>query len=255
MMNEMKSKTLRYLLFFVALMGCYGAVAQEMPWFLPNDDASNYKGHVKEVREYDIMMRNDPELQDTDYLFRTFAPDGKLLTEYVSNVDQLCYNHYYWSDKLDSVLNDGDCGDQLYYYYDADNRLERLVRKYGGALLGANTIVTDNHGRPVAFDDEEKYEWYDDGKIKSIRSKYRYKQFEYDAKGRLAKETDGKSVIRYTYNEQGDVVKMVVICNNASDCGKGYKQTFSYTYDSHGNWTEEYWGGALKVIRKILYYE
>ena len=63
---------------FTTIILCAVAItssAQELPWFWHENDYA-LKGHVKEVREYHIEMRGDPELQDTDYYFYTYSPDG-----------------------------------------------------------------------------------------------------------------------------------------------------------------------------------
>ena len=114
---------------FTTIILCAVAItssAQELPWFWHENDYA-LKGHVKEVREYHIEMRGDPELQDTDYYFYTYTPDGHILTEYFDDVDKLCHNTYYWSTHLDSIVRDGDCHSIDYYLYDADGRLERVI--------------------------------------------------------------------------------------------------------------------------------
>lgn len=250
-------KTILTAILFLAV--AVTSAAQEGPWFLQHNEYP-YKGQVKEVREYHIMMRNDEELQDTDYFCYVYSPEGHLLTEYINDVDILCIKKYHWSDRLDSIVCDGDCYSREYYLYDDKGRLTQVVTTVND-YVDTTTIFYDLRGLPVAARDGNRgndpwFEWYDDGRIKAMGTKYWTKHYEYNDKGQLVKcYEDDTQVIVYTYNEQGDVVKECVICNKASYCGKGYKQTFSYTYDSHGNWTEEYWGGALKVIRKILYYE
>ncbi len=240
------------------------AAAQEMPWFWHRDKCP-LKGKVKEVRNYEIEMRNDPELQDTDYYFYTYSIDGRILTEYLNDVGKLCHNQYYWSnDRLDSIVRDGDCYSFEYYIYNADGRLHQVIH---GVLsrTDTTTIIYDNRGLPVStsgdFDSKANktwFEWYDDGRIKGIGSKYWGKRYEYDDQGRMTTETynDGH-VETYTYNEQGDVshIKHDPKGNTSYDFGRIAETSYTYTYDNHGNWTEEYHNGTLSVIRKITYYE
>lgn len=53
-------------------------MAQEMPWFMEYQKEPTYKGQVKEIKEYYPVMREEPELQDTDYHFYTYSIDRKL---------------------------------------------------------------------------------------------------------------------------------------------------------------------------------
>lgn len=64
-------------------------MAQEMPWFMEYQKEPTYKGQVKEIKEYYPVMREEPELQDTDYHFYTYSIDRKLSSEYINNVDRL----------------------------------------------------------------------------------------------------------------------------------------------------------------------
>lgn len=250
---------------FITIILCVVAItssAQELPWFWHENDYA-LKGHVKEVREYHIEMRGDPELQDTDYYFYTYSPDGHILTEYFDDVDKLCHNTYYWSTHLDSIVRDGDCLSVEYYLYDADGRLERVIHGVYG-LTDTTIIIYDERGFPVKtswdFDskaNEPWYEWYDDGRIKGIGSKYWGKLYEYDSLGRLVKEThQDKLVVTFTYNENGDIAQIQYDPNGNLFYNKGKVTTTSYTYkyDSHGNWIEKYSGKTLEIIRTITYY-
>ena len=245
---------------------CVAAVttAQDMPWFMHESGTKQYNGTVKEVREYHIEMRGDPELQDTDYYFYTYSPDGHILTEYFNDVDKLCHNTYYWSTHLDSIVRDGDCYSFEHYYYNANGRLERVIHGVSGSI-DTTTIIYDERGFPVKtcgdFDskaNEPWYEWYDNGLIKGIGSKYWGKQYEYDSLGRLIKETSqDKLVVTFTYNEQGDIAQIQHDPNGNLFYDKGKVTTTSYThkYDSHGNWIEQYSGKTLEIIRIITYYD
>ena len=218
---------------FITIILCAMAIttsAQELPWFWHENDYA-LKGHVKEVREYHIEMRGDPELQDTDYYFYTYR--------------------------------DGDCHSIEYYLYDADGRLERVIHGVYG-LTDTTTIIYNERGFPVKtswdFDskaNEPWYEWYDDGRIKGIGSKYWGKLYEYDSLGRLVKEThQDKLVVTFTYNENGDIAQIQYDPNGNLFYNKGKVTTTSYTYkyDSHGNWIEQYSGKTLEIIRTITYY-
>lgn len=239
------------------------ALAQETPWFWHLDDYT-LKGSVEEVREYRIEKRDDPELQDTDYYFYTYSPDGHILTKYFNDVDKLCHNIYYWSTHLDSIIRDGDCYSIEYYLYDDNGRLERVIHGVSGHT-DTMTIIYDERGFPVKtsgdFDSEANgpwYEWYDDGRIKGIGSKHWGKRYEYDSLGRLIKESyQDEHVVTYTYNEQGDIAQIQRDPNGNWYYDKGKVTTTSYTYkyDSHGNWIEQYINGCLDIIRKITYYE
>ena len=238
--------------------------AQELPWFLESKHITQYKGNVKEVREYHLEMRNDPELQDTDYYFYTFANDGRVLTEYFADVGKLCHNTYYWGTNLDSVVRDGDCYSFEYYFYDTSGRLERVIYGVPGHV-DTMTVIYDGRGFPVKtigdFDskaNEPWYEWFDDGRIKGIGSKYWGKWYDYDSLGQVIRETHSdKLVVTFTYNEHGDVEQIREDPNG--NCfynhGEVTTTTYTYKYDSHGNWTEQYINGQLYIIRKITYYE
>ena len=256
----MKKVLLTTILFCASAMT---ALAQETPWFWHLDDYT-LKGYVKEVREYRIVMRNDPELQDTDYYFYTYSPDGHILTEYFDDVDKLCHNTYYWSTHLDSIVRDGDCHSIEYYLYDDNGRLERVIHGVNGPT-DTMTIIYDERGFPVKtsgdFDSKANgpwYEWYDDGRIKGIGSKHWGKRYEYDSQGRLIKVTyQDELVVTYTYNEQGDIAQKQRDPNGHRYYNNGKVTTTSYTYkyDSHGNWIEQYSGKTLEIIRTITYYD
>lgn len=226
-------------------------------------EAYPYKGQVKEVREYHIMMRNDEELQDTDYYFHTYSADGHLVADYINNVDMLCDNRYYWSNsRLDSIVYDGDCYSFRYYLYDSADRLTQVVTSiYGRDDLDTMTIIYDQRGFPVALvsdNNEPWFEWHDDGRLKGRGSKYWQEWYEYDSQGRVIKENkDDTYETTYTYNSQGDLIREAVRCLKPSYCNGGWTTTTTYTYrhDARGNWTEMYQGGELKVIRKITYYD
>ena len=131
-------------------------------------------------------------------------------------------------------------------------------------LTDTTTIIYNKRGFPVKtswdFDskaNEPWYEWYDDGRIKGIGSKYWGKLYEYDSLGRLVKEThQDKLVVTFTYNENGDIAQIQYDPNGNLFYNKGKVTTTSYTYkyDSHGNWIEQYSGKTLETIRTITYY-
>jgi hypothetical protein len=245
---------------FTSIILCAVAItssAQELPWFWHENDYA-LKGHVKEVREYHIEMRGDPELQDTDYYFYTYSPDGHILTEYFDDVDKLCHNTYYWSTHLDSIVRDGDCHSIEYYLYDNNGRLNRVIYGVPGHI-DTLTVLYDDRGFPTKTSGDKLtkpwYEWYDDGRIKGIGSKHWSKRYEYDSLGRLKKESyQDKHVVTYTYNEQGDIALMEENSNGTNQ-GKVTKTSYTYKYDSHGNWIEQYRGKTLIIIRIINYYE
>lgn len=230
------------------------------PWFLEHT-IYPFKGQVKEVREYRIEMRNDEELQDTDYYFYSYSPEGHLVAEHFDDVDKLCDNRYYWSGgRLDSIVCDGECLSYTYYLYDSTGRLTNLLSDVTSYDLDTITIIYDQRGFPVAVDDEHNkpwFEWYDDGRLKGMGTAYWQKWYEYDSQGRIIKETFGDTyVTTYTYNEQGDLVQIEESCIKVPYCGGGgWTRTTTYKFDAHGNWMEEYVGTALKAIRKIIYYE
>lgn len=254
-------KTVLTLAFLFAVV--LTAAAQEMPWFMPKVDASQYKGKVKEVQYRYIEMRDEEELQDTDYYFYTYSREGRLLTKYINNVDGLCHISYHWSTHLDSIVYDGDCASSEIFRYDADGRLVCVISKTGHPDTAV--IVYDSRGFPVTtegnFDsqwNEPWYEWYDDGRIKGIGSKHWGDHYEYDDLGRLVKETNEKNrVVTYTYNKHGDVETVTTDPkgNKYYNNGKVSTSRYKYKYDSHGNWTKKYSGRTLLVVRKINYYD
>lgn len=239
------------------------ATAQEKPWFSPPDDCT-LNGKVKEVRYYEIEMRNDPDLQDTDYHFLTYSADGHLLSEYINDIDRLCHFTYYWSSHLDSIVRDGDCASFEQYIYNTDGRLHQVISgvpsRYDADTI---TIIYDNRGLPIStsgdFDskaNEPWFEWDDEGRIKALGTKYWSKRYEYDSLGRMVKSYDGNTYeTEYSYNEHGDLSQRKVTCKEPSYCHNGYTVNYTYTYDSYGNWIEEYHNGELQEIRKITYYE
>lgn len=256
----MKKTVLTLAFLFAAVLT---AAAQEMPWFMPKVDASQYKGKVKEVQYRYIEMRDEEELQDTDYYFYTYSREGRLLTKYINNVDGLCHISYHWSTHLDSVVYDGDCASSEIFRYDADGRLVSVISKTGHPDTAF--IVYDSRGFPVKTEgnydsrwNEPWYEWYDDGRIKGIGSKHWGDHYEYDDLGRLVKETNEKNrVVTYTYNKHGDVetVTSDPKGNKYYNNGKVSTSRYKYKYDSHGNWTKKYSGRTLLVVRKITYYD
>ena len=239
-------------------------MAQEMPWFMEYQKEPTYKGQVKEIKEYYPVMREEPELQDTDYHFYTYSIDRKLSSEYINNVDRLCNCKYYWNQNhsLDSILWGGDCFYLSYFIYDTNNRLEKIVHSYtNNGTYDTVTIVYNTMGYPIStigdkYSEANKpwFEWYDNGKIKGIGSKYWYAWYEYDNKGRLAKSIGENHTITYTYNEYDDIVEERIYNNEKYPTEAKRIFTYSYKYDEHGNWIEKYRNDKLATIRKIIYY-
>lgn len=258
------------MLFLAMLLGALSAAAQvriETPWFWHADEYQ-LKGQVKEMKEYYVVMREDEELQDTDYHFCTYAEDGRLLTEYVNNVDIRCYITWYWSDRLDSIVSEGDCDNYEHYYYDADGRLTHVI--HGGLVTRSRcdttVVIYGDRGLPVAtagdWDSKHNglwWQWDDEGRLTAYGSRYFRKDFEYDSQGRLVKSKDDDTYVsEYFYDWNGDLVKEVVQCKKTSYCGGGWTSTYRYILDSHGNWTHQYAvgeeGETLMVIRIFEYY-
>lgn len=258
------------MLFLAMLLGALSAAAQvriETPWFWHADEYQ-LKGQVKEMKEYYVVMRKDEELQDTDYHFCTYAEDGRLLTEYVNNVDIRCYITWYWSDCLDSIVREGDCDNYEHYYYDADGRLTHVI--HGGLVTRSRcdttVVIYGDRGLPVgtAGDWDSKHnglwwQWDDEGRLTAYGSRYFRKDYEYDSQGRLVKSKDDDTFVsEYFYDWNDNLIKEVVQCKKPSYCGGGWTSTYRYILDSHGNWTHQYSvgeeGETLKVIRIIEYY-
>ena len=206
-------------------------------------------------------MREEPELQDTDYHFYTYSIDRKLLSEYINDVDRLCNCKCYWNHRLDSILWDGDCYHVNYFIYDINNRLEKIICNYNGTY-DTVTIVYNHMGYPISTIGDEYseankpwFEWYDNGKIKGIGSEQWHSWYEYDNKGRLAKSISKSHTITYTYNEYDDIVEERIYNNEKYPTEAKRVFTYSYKYDDHDNWIEKYRNDKLIIIRKIIYYQ
>lgn len=253
----------KIILTITILAQAISSMAQEMPWFMEYQKEPTYKGQVKEVKEYYPVMREEPELQDTDYHFYIYSIDRKLLSEYINDVDRLCNCKYYWNHSLDSILWDGDCFYLSYFIYDTNNRLEKIAHSYtNNGTYDTVTIVYNTMGYPIStigdkYSEANKpwFEWYDNGKIKGIGSKYWYAWYEYDNKGRLAKSIGKSHTITYTYNEYGDIVEERIYNNEKYPTEAKRVFTYSYKYDDHDNWIEKYRSDKLIIIRKIIYYQ
>lgn len=237
------------------------AAAQERPWFWHPEECP-LKGKVKEVRCYRPAGEDhDPELPDTSYHFYTYAPGGRILSEYWDNVDQTCHATYHWSSHLDSIVYDGECAQVQRYFYDKDGRLARVLRETPGGYasdhnpVDTNTVVYDDRGFPVGVKEEPYwYAWNDDGRVAGWGNQYFAIHYEYDSRGRLLTQRDDKGQTwTYTYNEQGDVAQ-IQIHGNRFNPDYTDTETFSYTYDIHGNWTERR-DSHDHIIRRITYYD
>ena len=57
----------KIILTITILAQAISSMAQEMPWFMEYQKEPTCKGQVKEVKEYYPVMREESELQDTDY--------------------------------------------------------------------------------------------------------------------------------------------------------------------------------------------
>lgn len=258
-----------FFAFHLSAFTLQGQVRLETPWFWHADEYQ-LKGQVKELKEYYVVMREDEELQDTDYHFRTYAEDGRLLTEYISNVDMNCHITWYWSDRPDSIVREGDCDSYEHYYYDADGRLSYVI--HGGLVTRSRcdttVVVYGDRGLPVgtAGDWDSKHnglwwQWDAEERLTACGSKHWRKDYEYDRRGHLVKSTYGTTYENeYFYNENGDLIKEVEHCKDTSYCRGGWSSSTAYRYllDSHGNWTHQYAvgeeGETLMVIRIIEYY-
>ncbi len=246
---------------FVFLCVASMAAAQEYPWFW-HTEGNALKGQVKEVRGYEFGWGSAPG--DTNYYCYTFAMGGRTLTEFIDDVSRFCHNTYYWSHHLDSIVRDGDCTSVEYYLYDSTDRIVQVIHGTPGNF-DTTTIIYDGRGFPVTtrgdFDsqvNEPWYEWYDDGRIKGMGSKYWGKHYEYDTLGRMVKETqDGRVVLTFTYNDYGDVaqIKEDPKGNTCYNHGLATITNYTYKYDSHGNWVELYRNGKLETIRTITYFD
>lgn len=265
-------KKIMFLAMLLVGLTAAGQVRPELPWFWHSDEYQ-LKGQVKEVKEYyptryGVEELWDEELMDTHYYFRTYAEDGRVLAEYIENVDMRCHITWYWSDHLDSIVSDGDCDNYEHYYYDTDGRLTHVI--HGGLVTRSRcdttVIVYGDHGLPVAtssdWDSKHNgpwWQWDDEGCLTAYGSCYFRKDYEYDSQGRLVKSKDGDTFVsEYFYDGNGDLIKEVVQCKKPSYCGGGWTSTYRYILDSHGNWTHQYSvgeeGETLMVIRIIEYY-
>jgi len=253
-------------------------------------EIQGYKGNVKWVQEssYKLYSLTLKELDENVYMEFTRKGEYQYIIEYDKSNNKAHHYHFYTHNKAGNktmcieIIN-GVFAWLTNYSYDENNRIveERTIKKSNTS----SKIISEYSSKKI-------YSYYDDKRLKAIisygkdsavvsdKKLYSYNDIEnseleeffnsddkvimtwkriYNSDGEIKNDILDDSDSEYSYNKRGDIEKIITPRPNDKNPEQIEEKTMVYTYDSIGNWVEQYVFTNSKptkyIVRTISYYD